>query len=272
MTMKIGASTGCLYPELTENSLKLLSDAGFDLFEIFFNTFSELEPDFLDKIIFLCTGCGAKIASIHPFTSAYESYLLFSGYERRFIDGVRMYDMFFRTAAKLGAEYVVLHGMQCAFSSVTIEEYCRRFALLSDEAASFGVTLLQENVYRHISGSIDTIRRMRELLGEKAAFVLDTKQARRCGYDPCDVAVEMNDSLKYLHISDSNENESCLLPGSGSFDFNHFFDILEKTGYSGNAVIEVYGQTKNDIGSVINAKRYLDKLISDRAKRICMNV
>ncbi len=264
--MKIGASTGCLYPELTENSLKFLSDAGFDLFEIFFNTFSELEPDFLDKLSSSCGKYGAKIASIHPFTSAYESYLLFSGYERRFLDGIRMYDMFFRTAKKLGAGFVVLHGMQCAFSSVSIEEYCRRFLLLSDEAASFGVTLLQENVHKHISGSIETIRCIKEILGDRAAFVLDTKQAKRCGFDPCELAIEMNNSLKYLHISDSNENESCLLPGSGNFDFRHFFDILQKNGYSGNAVIEVYGQTKNDIGSLIRSKQYLDKLISDNSK------
>ncbi len=258
--MKTGISTGCLYPALTEKSLKLLLDNGFDLFEIFFNTFSELEPDFLDRLKFLCDSKNAKIVSIHPFTSVFESYLLFSAYERRFWDGVKMYHMYFRSAKRLGAEYVVLHGMFSNYSSIDDEEYCRRFGILSDTAAEYGITFLQENVFNFQSGDKDFIRNMADRLGSKANFVLDTKQARRCGYDPGLLAEIMGSSLRHIHISDCKNDELCLLPGTGEFDFQKFYSTLHRIGYNGDCVIEVYGQKDNDISRLLKAKQYLDAL------------
>ena len=71
--MKIGVSTGCLYPELTEKSLALLTEGGFDLFEIFFNTYSELQDGFLNNLSDLCRVNNSEIVSLHPFTSVFES-------------------------------------------------------------------------------------------------------------------------------------------------------------------------------------------------------
>ena len=73
--MDIGISTGCLYPMLTEDCLKTLCEIGFRHFEIFFNTFSELETEYLDDILKIISPYNAKIKSIHPFTSGFESYL-----------------------------------------------------------------------------------------------------------------------------------------------------------------------------------------------------
>ena len=62
--MKIGVSTGCLYPELTEKSLALLTEGGFDLFEIFFNTYSELQDGFLNNLSDLCRVNNSEIVSL----------------------------------------------------------------------------------------------------------------------------------------------------------------------------------------------------------------
>ena len=261
--MKVGVSTGCLYPALTEVSLENLLRGGFDLFEIFFNTFSELEGDYTDRLKSICDRYNAGICSIHPFTSSFESYLLFSGYERRFLDGVKMYDMYFRTAQKLGAEFVVLHGMQIRYSSISDKEYFRRFRILSDEGKKYGVTLLQENVWNHHSGSIDFIRNMKEELGSDAAFVLDTKQTRRCGYDPGEMAAAMGGSLMHIHISDKSADDSCTLPGTGEFDFPSFFDTLRRLDYRGDIVIEVYGNRVYDIPALVKAKKYLDMTLHE---------
>lgn len=260
--MKTGISTGCLYPELTENSFDILLRNGFNTFEIFFNSFSELEPDFLNKIVLSCIKNNARVISIHPFTSVFESYLLFSGYERRFLDGIKMYQMYFRTAQRLSADYVVLHGMLSDFSSITDREYCRRFEILSDEAESYGVKLLQENVFRHISGNSELIITMKELLGDKANFVLDTKQARRCGYDPNEMALIMGSSLRHIHISDCTQDDLCTLPGTGDFDFSRFYDTLKSIDYNGSCIIEVYGKKGNNINDLVRSKKYLDNIIS----------
>ena len=143
--MEIGISTGCLYPQLTEDSLCTLLNLGFDSFEIFFSSYSELEIIYLDKMISKLNFYNAKVKSIHPFTSVYESFLLFSAYERRFIDGVRFYENYFRAAAKLKAKYVILHGMHKDFQKViNTEEYCRRFSILSKCANEYGVEILLE--------------------------------------------------------------------------------------------------------------------------------
>lgn len=262
--MRIGVSTGCLYPALTEVSFEKLLRGGFDLFEIFFNTFSELDTDYLDRIKYRCSCYGAEIRSVHPFTSSFESYLLFSGYERRFIDGVKMYDMYFRAAQRLGAEFVVIHGMQIQYSSISDNEYFRRFNILSQEGKKYGITLLQENVYNHHSGSIDFIRRMKDYSGKDAAFVLDAKQARRCGYDPGEMAEVMGDALRHIHISDGYKDEQCTLPGTGDFDFYSFFDTLGSIGYKGDMVIEVYGNRLYDIPSLIEAKKYLEIMVQSK--------
>ena len=45
--MALGISTACLYPMLMEDSLETLINLGFHQFEIFINTYSEMEPEFL---------------------------------------------------------------------------------------------------------------------------------------------------------------------------------------------------------------------------------
>ena len=102
--MKVGISTGCLYPMLTEECIDVLAKLGFTSFEIFFNTFSELKDEYLDMLKYILEKYNARVKSIHPFTSSYESFLLFSDYERRFMDGIKIYEMYFRTARKIGAE------------------------------------------------------------------------------------------------------------------------------------------------------------------------
>ena len=108
--MNIGISTACLYPMYTEKALETLLGQGFRLFEIFFNTLSELEPEFVSHLGKMLEQKGAVLKSIHPFTSGFESYLLFSNYERRFEDGIKFYNRYFETAARLGAKILVLHG------------------------------------------------------------------------------------------------------------------------------------------------------------------
>lgn len=75
--MRLGVSTACLYPDLLEHSLDLLIEQGFKLFEVFVNTFSELQPEYLDDLHARVQKAGAEICSLHPFTSAFEVTLFF---------------------------------------------------------------------------------------------------------------------------------------------------------------------------------------------------
>ena len=81
--MKTGVSTACLYPLETERSLDILLKLGYRRFEVFLNCMEELEPAFLRGLKEQADAYGASFVSIHPFTSAVESSLLFGDYPRR---------------------------------------------------------------------------------------------------------------------------------------------------------------------------------------------
>ncbi len=259
--MRIGISTGCLYPVLTEESIKILLSEKFDIIEIFFNTFSELKNDYLDRISDMLSESSAQVVSIHPFTSSYESFLLFSGYQRRFEDGAAFYQKYFRTAARLGADKVILHGMKDDFSVIDKKEYCRRFNILYDIGTQYCVHLLQENVNLHCGNKTDFINEMKCSMPRDAGFVLDVKQALRGGMDPCELAALMGSRLRHVHISDSNNGMDCVLPGKGIFDFERFFGVLKQIGYNGDIIIEVYGNSYKKICELTDAKAFLAQFI-----------
>ena len=261
--MNTGISTGCLYPMLTEDSVAALTELGFRRFEVFFNSFSELEPDSITRLRRRLERYDARAVSVHPFTSSFESFLLFSNYERRFLDGVRFYEMFFRSARLLGADKVILHGLSIQYrSTISDEEYFRRFSLLQERAGAYGVCLLQENVSRFRSRQPEFIRSMAEAVPEKAAFVCDVKQALRSEIDPCEMIRAMGTRLRHVHISDRDINGECVLPGRGCYDLKGLIDCLCSMGYDGDLIIEVYRFSYDDPRELCAAENKLKELIA----------
>lgn len=258
--MNIGISTGCLYPMLTEECISVLTEEGFNLFEIFFNTFSELEDDYIDKIKYILDSHNAKVISVHPFTSGYESYLLFSNYERRFFDGVNLYERYFHAAQRLGADKVILHGLRNDFkSSLPDRTYFERFKILSQRAKQYGVDLLQENVNLFRSNEPSFIKNMSMEIPDNAAFVFDIKQALKAGISPDEMISAMDKSLRHIHINDFSSDNKCVLPGKGCFDFESFFNSLNIADYDGDIIIEVYRFSFDKISELKKSYDFLKK-------------
>lgn len=267
--MNIGISTGCLYPMLTEDSIRALTGCGFSTFEIFFNSFSELEKDYLFRINNRFKSCSARVSALHPFTSSYESFLLFSNYERRFDDGLCFYERYFRAAAYLGADKVILHGLSTDYrSSLSDEEYFLRFDRMQRRAGSYGVTLLQENVSHFRSGSNAFLGKMLSRLPESASFVCDTKQALRSSTTPIETARAMGSGLRHVHISDISDKGECVLPGKGCSDIEGFIRYLIGSGYDGDVIIEVYRFSYGELQELCMAREYLEETIRRIRKEI----
>ena len=259
--MNIGISTGCMYPELTEKCIDTFVSMGFDRFEVFVNTFSELEGDYLDKLKYHLDKYGAVVRSLHPFVSSFESFLLFSNYERRFLDGLDFYEMFFRSAKRLGADFVILHGLNTNYrSTLTNNEYFRRFSALQERAAQYGITLLQENVACFKSSSCSFLREMRDAIPEHTAFVCDIKQAYRSGNTPLDVIDAMGSKLRHIHISDYSHEGCCTLPGKGRTDFRQLICHLKDIGYDGDLILEVYSSDYNKLCELCQTRCFLQTL------------
>ena len=71
--MSVGISTACFYPAATEEALRCVAEAGAKGTEVFFNSPSELEPDFLRRISSIASDSGIRIQRYpHPLdTSVY---------------------------------------------------------------------------------------------------------------------------------------------------------------------------------------------------------
>ena len=237
--MKIGVSTASLYPTLLEDAVRLTAEGGVKETEIFINTCSEMEPQYVSELARLIAAYRLNVVSLHPFTSGFEPFMLFQQYTRRTKDGFDMYRRFFNIAATLGAKIFVLHGDKIG-STLPLYEYCERFLKLSELASFEGVTLTQENVHAFRACNPDFIRGMIGCLGRRALFTFDVKQTVRSGYSPWEVYDAMRGHIAHIHLSDHNDSSDCLLPGRGSFNFEKLFRIALADGFTGSALIEVY--------------------------------
>lgn len=242
---KIGISTACLYPAVTEEALKAIAATGTPYIEIFFNSPGELEPDFIDKLKSILKNSNTKVVSIHPFSSAFEAHMLFSDYLRRFEDFLNYYGNYFRAASALGADILVIHGDRYP-AHISDNEYIERFGRLAERGMEYGIRVAQENVSRHRSENPEFLAKMRDGLGDLAYFVCDFKQAVRSGNSPEAIINTMGDRLIHVHVNDNNSQSDCLLPGKGNLDFLQLEALINNYGTNPIWILEVYRRCFKD--------------------------
>jgi sugar phosphate isomerase/epimerase len=246
-----GISTASLYPYLLEDAFRLLAENGVLYTEIFVNTESELSGVYLDRIKSLTAEYDIKPISVHPFTCGLEPRLMYTEYERRTPEFLQFYSRYFAYMNAVRAKYFILHGNKPPAKIPESLEF-ERFLNLADRAAEYGVVVLQENVSRCLSRDLKKLVRMKEALGDKAAFVLDVKQARRSGYHPIECIKALGSSIKHIHYSDAFYGATasdvtgagnigdCLFFGEGNEDYAAFFRAAAKAGISAAVLLETY--------------------------------
>lgn len=263
--MRSGVSTACLYPMKLEEALSTLISMGFRVFEVFVNTFCELKTEYLKDLKRMADDGGCAVKSVHPFTSGYEGFMLFSEYERRFDDGLDFYRSYFEACNLLGASLLVLHGQRRDAGGPEAEKrYLERYARLFEVGRTYGVTVAQENVNLMRGNDEGFVRRMRGFCGSDCAFVLDVKQAVREGGDPFSLCRAMGDRLVHVHLNDNDSGSDCRLPGFGSMDYASLLGQLARQGFTGDLIIEVYRNSFGGLEELAQAKKYTEKLISCR--------
>lgn len=257
--MKTGVSTACLYPLEPERSLDLLLQLGYRRFEVFPNCMEELSPAYLRDLKSRADAYGAEFVSLHPFTSAMESSLLFGDYPRRTREAFDFYRRYMAAAAYLGAKYVVIHGQPQGHGKLPDEGYWQRFGELYRIGYEEGAFPAQENVRQHRGAAPAFIAGMRQYLGEDCAFVLDVKQCRMAGVEIGDMARAMGPRLLHVHLSDGAPGRPCLLPGAGEMELTPFRRLLEGLGFGGVVVTEVYRDSFSQVKELGNSLSYTKK-------------
>lgn len=256
--MAIGASSSCFYPLETKDSLEKIGKLGIHTAEIFFNADSELEKGYLEELKSIMSFYDITVSSIHPFTSACESFFFFSRYKKRFYEMAEYYKKFYNAANKLGAKHLVIHGARFP-CEVSDEEYFERFAYLIFDAKKSGVNVIQENVWSTCGGNPEFLRRMKAFLGDDFMFNFDIKQMKKCGFEMSDFLPCFSSSIMNIHVSDNREGETCLPPGEGTFDFEKLFNEMKKVNYQGNYIVELYSHNFKEAEDIKKSCEYLEK-------------
>lgn len=258
--MKVGISTGSFYPMEPEKAIIEVSKTNAKTIEIFFNCEYELSKEYLRDLKKLIEYYGLSVISVHPYTSGYEPYLLFSNYERRTRESIEKYCRYFDACNILGGKIVNLHGDKLHKKLLSNEEYCQVYYELRTLGKKQGVIFSQENVNLFKSSQPEFVRSMREILKDDVDFTFDVKQAIRANVDIFDMIDAMGDRICNIHISD-NMNGECVLPGNGILDYKKIIKSIEKYNYDGAILLEVYSNCFKEISQINSSINLLNSFL-----------
>lgn len=258
--MNIGVSTGCYFPRYTIDALKKVAENGAKYTEIFFNTDSELDESYVLQLKKIADENGIQVISVHPFTSAIETFMFWAKSDYKLADSIRYYEKYFKACQILGAKYVVIHGCHSSAEYMDMKKYTEILNALSRKAREYGVYIAQENVVKFKCGYIQNLQQLMQYADDDIKFVFDLKQSVRAQQNIYQLIDLMGDRISHLHISDYNEFGNSLLPGQGNVDFHHLFEYVSTRYGVNTALIEVYNENITDEYKVENALDFLKDL------------
>ena len=267
--MQVGISTASLFSKCSvEDAPARIAVFGASICEIFLNTFSEYEEDFITLLDGRVRENGLQVYSVHPMGTQFEPQL-FSLHPRQRADAMRLYEKVLRAGRLLGASCYVMHGPSGLNGAVKNMELPRIGPIvqeLCETAAACGLTLAWENVSWCLFHMPSFGPRLLEATkSDDLRFTLDIKQAVRSGYEPAEYVEAIGERMVNLHICDYKHMPGYVLPvmpGQGECDLPGLGDALKRKGYGGPAFLEVYSDMyQNDeefLKSYLQVKRCLD--------------
>ena len=259
--MKIGLSTGCFFPQETDKALERAGKLGVKFAEIFFNTHSELREEYLYKLKDIADKYGMQITSIHPYTSAIESFMFFSKHDYKLMDSVELYEAYFKACNILGCKYVVIHGCLMSYDFLDMKRYCNNLNKLSQRAREYGVYISQENVYNFKCGYIKNIEEFLKYADKDIKFTFDIKQAVKARQSIYRILDLVKDRISHVHISDYKGRTHSLVPFDGRFGFNRFFRYLKENTTAEAALVELYSPVIKGDMQLVNTLHKLEKYV-----------
>ena len=252
--MEIGISTASYFNKLQiEDAILDIGAHGVRLCELFLNTFSEYEPEFVELLAERLKSAEVQVFSVHPMSMQYEPQL-FSIHTRQRADAWSLFERVLSAGQRVGASHYVMHGPARLFGGVKNIEMARIAPILLDLdalAADYGIQLTLENVSWCIFNEPEFGARLQDFTGGKIKHTLDVKQAVRSGYDPVDFIRAVGDQIVNVHLCDATSlpgrSARYDMPGFGGYDFCNMFNLLAEKGYTGPAFIEVYSDMYSEI-------------------------
>ena len=273
--MDIGLSTASYFNKLQiEDAVLDIAQHRVPICEVFLNTYSEYEPEFVEVLDERLRSGNVSVFSIHPMSMQFEPQL-FSVHPRQRADAWRVYEQVLADGQTLGASHYVMHGPARLFGGVKNIQLARIapiFVDLIQLAKSYGIQLTLENVSWCVFNEPEYGLRLLETIGsEDVKFTLDVKQAVRSGYDPIDFIRAVGERIVNVHLCDATTMENGAvrydMPGFGKYDFGKMFQTLSEHGYQGPAFIEVYSDMYEEISTLYESRARMIRIAEQALPR-----
>ena len=234
--ISIGMSTACVYPLSVEQAFRLARLAGFDSIEVMItNDPVTQDAEALKKL--------SERYSL-PIVSVHAPVLLLTTFVYGRDPQVKL-ERSAELAAELGAPSVVVHP-PFRWQS----DYARNFERIVRETASrTGVDICVENMFPWKVGGrgIKAYKPSSDPLEmDVDAMTLDFSHASLAGRDSLQMAMDMGDRLKHIHLCDGRRSadegqilDEHLPPGRGTQPVAGTLTWLAENHWTGNVVAEV---------------------------------
>lgn len=254
---QIGISTASLFKRMyNEDSVAFLNDNGVGVSEVFLGTYREYKPSYAGVLKERMGNL--SVHSVHTLNTHFEPQL-FSANPRALEDAYEIAEDVLKSAKILGAKNYTFHGVarvKRKIAYTNFEVIGKKFEMLCDKCAEYGVSLALENVewayYNHPGFFSGVKEYCPHLKG-----TLDIKQARESGEGYVPYLNEMGRDIVTVHVSDVDESGRLCLPGRGTFDFKELFMRLNDVGFDGAVLIEVYKENYNELSELLASMQYL---------------
>jgi sugar phosphate isomerase/epimerase len=271
--LQVGISTASFFNKCNvEDTPARMKAIGTSLCEIFLNTFSEYEEDFVSMLAGNVRDNELQVYSIHPMGTQFEPQL-FSPHARQKADALKIYRQVLRAGSMLGARCYVMHGPAGLNGAVKNMELPRIGPIvqeLCEIAGEYGLTLAWENVSWCLFSIPSFGARLLEATGaDDLRFTLDIKQAVRSGYSPLEYVEAIGERLINLHICDYRYVAGrfrLAMPGQGDCGFFALRAALEQKKYKGPAFIEVYSDMFHEDTEILKSYQYIQRCMGDAAR------
>lgn len=266
--MKLGVSTASFYPLEPEKALEQIGKWGVKSVEIFLNTYSEMETNYIKNLKQIADNYSIDVVSVHPFTSFGEPFMFFTNYEKRFDDAVDSYKRYFEIMNILNSNIFVFHGDD-KFNPFPNEIVYERYHKLYRVGKEFGITVAHENVDRCKGHDINFFLEMKKQLKDDMKLVFDNKQSIRGGVDYKEFIEKLGEDIIHVHLSDNLNSKDCCLPlGRGDVDFIDLFTRLEDKKFNGAVLIELYNNVLTSNEEINDSYKNLTKLYDRFRKEV----
>jgi sugar phosphate isomerase/epimerase len=266
--LRLGLSTGALFPTPTEDVPDVAARAGlFDL-EIMLQTPGEYGAGFIRELSTRCRNAGSRVHAIHLWQQLHP---LLSPYARRAREGRTLFARAIDGAVELGAKVIVWHGpKRTEMRTPSAYPYFVDAASERGSAcAAAGLRLAVENVSWCALATVRDVlafsASMKELdpRAERVGFAFDPFQAEEADANPFMVLSAMENRVFDVHLSDlrNDEPESRhLSPGEGDLPWPALLRAISGV-YSGPLMLE--GVVGDDLARIDATRQLLDPILRE---------